>query len=98
MTFEPAPPQTSAAREVSGIVQVGTAGLWLTDYSQLTMAAQFSDESPIDIYSQRLPVDPGRCQITLREEAADEEPTFMLTVSPASTDAVMEQHSVPWLS
>ncbi|MGD2202060.1 MULTISPECIES: hypothetical protein [Microbacterium] len=27
-------------------VDAGAGGLWLTDYTQLTMAAQFDDEAP----------------------------------------------------
>ena len=87
---------TGAGREASGIVQVGTAGLWLTDYAELTMAAQFSDESPIASYSQRLPVATGRYRITLREQDAEDESTFVLTVSPVGLDEVVEQSSVPW--
>ena len=83
-------------REASGIVQVGEAGLWLTDYAELTMAAQFSDESPIASYSQRLPVTAGRYRITLREEAAEDEPTFVLTVSPVIGDTLIHRDSVPW--
>ena len=88
--------RTAAGREASGIVQVGEAGLWLTDYTELTMAAQFSDESPIASYSQRLPVTAGRYRVTLCEEVAQDEATFVLTVSPAGPDEVAEQDSVPW--
>lgn len=87
---------TNAGREASGIVEVGAAGLWLTDYAELTMAAQFSDESPIASYSHHLPVTAGRYRITIREHAAQDEPTFVLTVSPASADTVVQQVSVPW--
>jgi hypothetical protein len=60
------------------------------------MAAQFSDESPIASYSQRLPVTAGRYRITLHEDATQDEPAFVLTVSPASADTVVQQLSVPW--
>lgn len=94
LTLATVPPETRSAREASGIVQVGSAGLWLTDYTQLTMAAQFSDQPPIANYSRRIPAAPGRCLVTLYEVAG--ESPFMLTLSPASPDTVMEQLSVPW--
>lgn len=88
--------RAGTGREASGIVQVGAAGLWLTDYAELTMAAQFSDESPIASYSQRLPVTAGRYRITLREEVVEDESTFVLAVSPAGQNEIVEQTSVPW--
>ena len=88
--------RAGTGREASGIVQVGAAGLWLTDYTELTMAAQFSDESPIASYSQRLPITAGRYRVTLCEEVAQDEPTFVLTVLPAGPDEVAEQDCVPW--
>ncbi len=33
-------------REAVSTVDAGAGGLWLTDYTQLTMAAQFDDEAP----------------------------------------------------
>jgi hypothetical protein len=96
LAFETVPPKTGAGRAASGTVQVGPAGLWLTDYTQLTMAAQFSDESSIASYSQRLPVAPGQYHVTLHEEITGDESTFTLTVSPANPDDVVQQLSVPW--
>jgi len=84
-----------ALREASGIVHVGAEGLWVTDYTQLSMAAQFADESPLAGYSQRIPAEPGMYRVTLREDAENAS-TFLLTISPTSSDTVLEHHSVPW--
>ncbi|MFI6433051.1 hypothetical protein [Rhodococcus oryzae] len=84
-----------ALREASGIVQVGAEGLWVTDYTQLSMAAQFADESPLAGYSQRLPAEPGMYRVTLREDAENDS-TFLLTISLTSSDTVLEHLSVPW--
>ena len=96
LAFEMAPPGISEGRTAVGMVQVGPAGLWLTDYTQLTMAAQFSDESSITTYSQRLPVAPGQYQVTLHEEITGDESKFTLTVSPATSGEIAQQVSVPW--
>lgn len=96
IAFETMPRETSEGRTASGTVQVGPAGLWLTDYTQLTMAAQFSDESSIAKYSQRLPIAPGQYQVTLHKEITGDESTFILTVSPAYSSEIVQQHSVPW--
>ena len=37
---------TPALRQAVSTVDVGAGGLWLADYTQLTMAAQFDDEAP----------------------------------------------------
>ncbi len=47
-------------------VQVDEDGLWLTDYAQLTIAAQFRDERPIADHHPRLPVPIGTYRITIR--------------------------------
>lgn len=86
---------SATRRQATGVVAVGENGLWLTDYSQLTMAVQFENESPLSRYAQRLPLEPGRYQITLHEDAVRES-TFVLTVSVADTDNVENQTVVPW--
>ncbi len=53
------PLPTNALREVSGVVSVGEQGLWLTDYTQLTLAAQFRDELPMRDHHFKLPVSSG---------------------------------------
>lgn len=84
----------AAIREVSGVVRVGEGGLWLTDYTQLTMAAQFTDEGPVAAYGQRLAVDPGSYLVTL-SELEDEEHT--LTIRPYVGDSPV-QDRVPWFA
>lgn len=88
-----APPVTM--RQATGVVEVGAEGLWLTDYTQLTMAAQFADESPLSSYAQRLLVEPGRYRITLHEDATSES-GFVLMISMTDTDDIEHQTVVPW--
>ncbi|KXO88027.1 hypothetical protein AXK56_11615 [Tsukamurella pulmonis] len=89
------PPALSAvvAREASSVVDVAEGGLWLTDYTQITMAAQFEDEQPIGTYSTRLPVDPGRYEVRLHQLDTG---ALHLTVVPSAVTAHIAQHSVPW--
>ncbi|RQQ22481.1 SMI1/KNR4 family protein [Burkholderia stagnalis] len=75
-----APLPTTALREVSGVVHVGEQGLWLTDYTQLTMAAQFREELPVRSHHARLPVGSGPHRITLRQ--------FALSVGSASSPSI----------
>lgn len=82
-------------REATGIVRVGEAGLWLTNYTQLTMAAQFRDSQPVAKFSRRLPVEPGTYRITLIEESTNPS-KFQLSVTPAITGTITEHSSVPW--
>lgn len=82
-------------RQATGVVDVGEDGLWLTDYTQLTMAAQFPDESPLASYAQRVPIEPGRYRITLHQNAADGS-AFVLTASATSIDDAEHQTTVPW--
>lgn len=83
-------------RTAAGIVQVGEAGLWQTNYTQLTMAAQFTDEPPVTrYYSERLLVDPGRYLVTLHEDAANES-ALVLTMTLADPETKMTQTAVPW--
>lgn len=93
----PTPFPAGVRRETSGVVAVGPGGLWVTDYTQLTMAAQSDEEGPIANHSStRLPVSQGRCRVTLRQFA--EQPQFELTVTDApETDRPPQHTSVPWL-
>lgn len=90
-------PQALSAtrRQATGVVTVGEDGLWLTDYTQLTMAAQFADESALSRYAQRLPVEPGRYRITLHEDATRES-TFVLTATATGAPDTEIQTDVPW--
>lgn len=83
-----------AVREVSGVVLVGAGGLWLTDYTQLTMAAQFADEGPVASYGRRLPLEPGNYLITL-SELDDDEYTIAIRLFTGSTPVHV---SVPWFA
>jgi hypothetical protein len=99
MTFSWAPTTENVQREVSGIIEVGADGLWITDYTQLTMAAQFASEGPTASFSStRVPVDEGRYRVTLQQ--VSDERGFLLVVTPADADtsADDEHTSVPWLS
>jgi hypothetical protein len=91
----------SCLREVTGVVSVGEAGLWLTDYSTLTMAAQFSDEPPISSWHVQLPVPPGTFRIVLRQFANSWEqemrPAIELLVLPLNEkEQIVRHEAVPW--
>lgn len=86
-------PET-AARRTSGVVHVGEGGLWLTDYTQLTMAAQFADEGPVTASARRLAVEPGTYLVVLSEIGEEE---YALTVRPHAGDAPTHA-SVPWFT
>lgn len=98
LELETARSARNATREASGVIEVGPQGLWLTDYAQLTMAAQHEDEPSItDWGSTRLPAEPGRYHVVLRELAAGE-PAYVLTLTPddAETAVIDPTESVPW--
>lgn len=75
-----------------------TDGVGATDYTQLTMAAQFNDVrlAPDDPKS-RLPTPAGRYRILLRELASEDGPVFELAVSVADVDETMTHAAVPYL-
>lgn len=83
-------------REVSGLVQVGAAGLWLTDYPTLAMAAQFVDEPPIQTWHRRLPVGAGLHRIVFRQFARswedDKNPTVELIILPSADESPDVHH------
>lgn len=90
------PSPVKAWREASGFLQVGEDGLWLTDYTQLTMAAQFADEQPIAKHHTRLPIPPGAYQVTVRQLASS--PTVELVIRRAKTgERQPPLNAVPWL-
>jgi len=98
LALETAPSARTAKRDASGVIEVGLQGLWLTDYAQLTMAAQYEDEPPITEWgSTRLPAEPGRYRIQLRE-LSEGDPTYVLTLTPdeAEIGEIGEIQSVPW--
>ncbi|MFK4759834.1 hypothetical protein ACI3KS_02760 [Microbacterium sp. ZW T5_45] len=84
----------AAVRDVNGVVHVGEGGLWLTDYTQLTMAAQFADEGPVASYGQRLPLEPGSYLVTLSELDDDE---YTIAIRPHVGDSPV-QDRVPWFA
>lgn len=67
-------------REAVGTVEVSAAGLWLTDYTQLTMAAQFRDESSIALSATLLPVPEGLHTVVFQQVDMG----YRLTVMPVS--------------
>lgn len=83
-------------REAVSTVDVGAGGLWLTDYTQLTMAAQFDDEGPIASGAIRPPVQEGPQQVILRQFA--DSPGYVLTISPVADDNHEPLSAVPWFS
>lgn len=85
-----------AERETEGVIDA-TNGVWVTDYTQLTMAAQFDDERPEpDDPESRLSIPAGRYRISLREFASDDGPVFELAVSPAGVNDTFAHAVVPW--
>ena len=63
------PSPLAASWEASNVLHVGKSGLWITDYVQLTMAAQFNNERPVAGYHTCLPVQAGMYRVTLRQVA-----------------------------
>ena len=84
----------SVIRRADGVVHVGDGGLWLTDYTQLTMAAQFEDEGPLASYAHRLDVSPGTYLVTLSQIGDDE---YALTVRPHRGEVIVHD-AVPWFT
>lgn len=89
-------PDAPALREAVNTIHVGSGGLWVTDYTQLTMAAQFDDEAPIASGSIRLLVDEGPQRVTLRHVASDR--GYVLTIGPVADDDREPLSAVPWFS
>lgn len=91
----------TALREASSLIKVGQAGAQLTDYTQLTMAAQFAEEPPAADSHLALPIPSGVYQITLRQFALSYEdgrdPAAELILEPVSTgEAEQELQTIPW--
>lgn len=85
-----------ASREVAGVIDAGD-GVWLTDYTQLTVAAQFDDMRPEPEDPEfRLSVPAGRYRLLLREFAFDDDPVFELVVTAAGADDTVTHAGVPW--
>ncbi|QET05024.1 hypothetical protein FOB72_23490 [Cupriavidus pauculus] len=96
-----APSKLNAQREVSGFLRVHHGGAWLTDYGQLTMAAQFSDERPLRQFHIRLPLSPGEYWATFRQFARSHEdhvePAAELVISAAEPgDSPSKFDAFPW--
>lgn len=83
-------------REAVGAVHVGPGGLWVTDYTQLTMAAQFDDEAPTIPGALRVPIPEGWHRVDLRQ--VDGNPRYTLTISPLAGDDREPISAVPWFS
>jgi len=84
-----------ASRVVSGVMSVGEGGLWLTDYTEMTMAAQFPDSRPIAYYHPRLPVVPGIYKVILRQ-LEGEDIRFELAIVAAPDAPLVAFDEVPW--
>lgn len=90
------PSPITASREASSVMQVDAGGLWLTDYTQLTMAAQFTEERPIAGHHTRLPVPAGTYRVTIRQFAAL--PTIELLIQAAEiSDRHVAFGAIPWV-
>lgn len=85
-----------ALREAAGTVRVGAGGLWLTNYTQLTMAAEFDDAAPIAFGAIRLPVQEGSHRVILRH--VDGDPGYVLTIGAVADDNRESLNAVPWFS
>lgn len=84
-------------REALGVVKCGPLGLWLTDYTQLTMAAQYSDTSALSSSALHLPVPEGTYLLTLTQQTA-EISEFQLSWKPAPAGHASGNSSVAWFS
>ena len=83
-------------RETSGTLRVGAAGLRLTSYTQLTMAAQFQDEDAARPQnSLPLPCAPGVYRVSLRELAGALS-SFELEIQPTDNATPVQHKTVPW--
>lgn len=94
---------TPCIREVSAIINAGDDGLWLTDYTQLTMTAQFGEKPISDGSSFHLSLPSGCYHLTLRQFASsyDDEitPALELIISPSVNDETQpNNHFVPWFN
>lgn len=92
------PSARPSAREAEGRVVVGEGGAWLTDYAQLTMAAQFADSPAVAAHHTRLPLAPGPCRVTLRDLAGAGAPALELALAPDRDGGTTPQHEVPWFA
>ena len=98
LTIEAGTPGQAGVRRASATVRVGPGGLWHTDYTQLTMAAQFPGEPPMASYAERLPIEEGTYLITLIHAPAYD-PSFHVSVQvadPAAATAPVTE--VPWFT
>lgn len=90
------PSPIAANREASNVLQVESDGLWLTDYTQLTMAAQSFDAPPVADHHTLVPVSAGNYRVTLRQ--LTDSPLIELIIT--ETDPVHRQgrfNAIPWL-
>lgn len=90
-----------AWREASAFFQVGQDGIRITDYTQLTMAAQFPDEPPSNDTHPTLSIPPGVYQVTLRQFAHSFEdglvPAAELILESATPDeSAQNLQNIPW--
>ncbi|WP_285725115.1 hypothetical protein [Psychromicrobium xiongbiense] len=97
LTFDEVAESGEPYRRATGVVKVGPQGLWLTDYTQLTMAAQFQDSAPIDRGAVRLPVREGTYLLTLIHMSG-EGAEFHLSSAPGTPTMTSRISSVPWFS
>ncbi|UYO95643.1 hypothetical protein OED01_08420 [Microbacterium sp. M28] len=95
VSFAGTPSGASALREATSTVHVGVGGLWVTDYTQLTMAAQFDDETATNSGAMRLPVTEGTHRVTLSQ--VDGDPCYVLTIKPVDDD-LQPLDAVPWFA
>ncbi|MCD2166038.1 hypothetical protein [Comamonas koreensis] len=91
----------TALRESASLIQVGHAGIHVTDYTQLTMSAQFADEPPITSSHLTLSIPSGIYQVTLRQFALSYEdgvdPVAELIFEPLATGEVEQGfEAIPW--
>ncbi|WMD21693.1 hypothetical protein RAS12_04770 [Achromobacter seleniivolatilans] len=90
------PTPLATQREASGLLRVEDDGLWLTDYTQLTMAAQFDNERAIARYHTQLPIPGGAYRVTLRQFLSS--PTVELVIQEAEGhEHPFSFEAVPWL-
>jgi hypothetical protein len=92
-----APSGRPAAREASALVEATGHGLWLVDYSALTMVAQYADEELVDrAWHKQLALPPGLYRVTLRHLSDKRRPPFELVVAAAPGATLPPHDGVRW--
>jgi len=110
VSFQEQPSSTHAFRQFEQIINVTTGELFLTNYSDLTMAAQFSDASIPATHNADLKIGlkNGLYKVTVRQlfdpdnylehfdSESEEDVSFEIVVTPTTEPAEQQVSSVYW--